>query len=123
MKDHLIKALDPVFFVIFALAALFSVLLLKKDSQGKSRLYITSPSGEYIYPLDKDATYEIEGSEGISVILVENGEASFIQSPCPNKTCISQGSISRNGQWIACLPNGVFIKIENPEDGLDAVSQ
>ena len=31
---------------------------------------------------------------------------------CPDKLCIHQGRIHKNGQWIICLPNRVAVTIE-----------
>ena len=61
---------------------------------------------------------------GESSIQVESGKAKFLDSPCENKNCIQSGEISVNGQWAACLPNGIFINIEgkNKENTFDAVS-
>jgi hypothetical protein len=58
--------------------------------------------------------------------LVEiRGKAVFIEaSPCRNKTCIAAGSIDKPGQWLACLPNEVFVSIEGrrADEGLDATA-
>jgi hypothetical protein len=47
-----------------------------------------------------------------------------ISSPCPEKICVKTGRISKPGQWIACLPNRVFISIRGRRsEQPDAVSQ
>lgn len=86
-------------------------------------LVIDSPGGQYVYALDTDATYEVEGRLGISTIRVSGGRAFFTDSPCPNKTCVQSSPVSQNGEWSACLPNDIFIRVENTsDDSVDAVA-
>lgn len=113
---------DVVIGILFVVAIVFSILALKKKSAGKSQLIISAGNKEYVYPMDKDGLYSIPGLLGDSQIRVENGKARFENSPCPSKTCVQTGFISKNGTWAACLPNQVFIRIESPDDELDAVA-
>ena len=79
---------------------------------------------QLIFNIGKDGIYKFKGLLGESSIQVESGKAKFLDSPCENKNCIQSGEISVNGQWAACLPNGIFINIEgkNKENTFDAVS-
>lgn len=87
-----------------------------------SSLVVSTDRGEWIYPLSTDRTIEAEGVLGVSVIHIEGGFAHFVESPCANKLCIAAPRIGSTGQWSACLPNGVFIRIEGSEatDEIDA---
>jgi len=124
MKNKYFKPLDLVFFLISLFFVLLSVFLIGKQSNKKSYIHISSPKAEYIYPLDTSATYTIEGSTGNTIIEVKNNQVTIIDSPCPNKNCVSKGYISKNGQWNACLPNEIFIRIESKDnDDIDAISQ
>ena len=62
---------------------------------------------------------EIQGHQGISVIEIDQGKAVFLDSPCANKTCVASPPISKNGEWSACLPNGIFMRIESQEEESD----
>ncbi len=71
---------------------------------------------------------EVQGLIGISKILIENGTAQFISSPCPHGLCIKMGSLSKKGQAAACVPNRVLLRListnEKPnENGLDGISR
>ena len=116
------KALD-FFFCGFSLLALlfFTFRLGKSSATGKKTVIVGSPKGEYVFPLEKDASYTIPGALGISTITVSGGKAFFADSPCPNKTCVQQGAISKNGEWAACLPNDVFLRIEAAQE-VDALA-
>ena len=59
---------------------------------------------------------KIEGILGESTIKIEDGFVFFENSPCPNKLCVNSSAISKNGDWIACLPNGVFARIEGEDE-------
>ena len=107
-----LKILD---FLIFFLAigiCVFSITYASSKKSGSSNLVISSPEGEFIYPLDKNEVLQFSGKEGKSVIQINDKSACFLESPCKNRTCIASGSIKENGQWAACLPNGIFIRIE-----------
>ena len=118
-----LKLFDYIFIIVSLAAIAFSFDAIRSVGHSKPVVVITSPSGEYVYSLDSNAQYEIMGKLGVSKIVVHNGSAYFADSPCPNKTCVQCAPISRNGEWTACLPNGVFIRVENSGDSsLDAVA-
>lgn len=50
------------------------------------------------------------------VIAVENGEAWFASSDCPDKLCVRSGRLHRAGEVSACLPAGVVLRIEGKTD-------
>ena len=101
---------DIIFTAVLAvIVLLLSFFLLGRHGAGYVK--ITTPYGEYLYPLAKNSDYEFDGLLGKTVIRVYDGSVSFVHSPCPNKTCVSHGAISRAGAFNACLPNGISIEI------------
>ncbi len=105
--------------LIFSLSVLISFHLLKENRN--DYLEINCPEGTFIYPLNENATYEINGKIGKSIIEVKDKTVCFIESPCPNKTCISDGCISNAGEFLACLPNCISVTITG-KGGVDDVS-
>jgi hypothetical protein len=94
-----------------------SAIYVYGSTGGTPLLVIESPNGQWIYELKNDITVPIPGIEGDTVVKIESGRAFVIESPCTNKTCLSAHPIGTPRQWIACLPNQVFIRIEgSPED-------
>lgn len=87
---------------------------------------IEASGQQWIYPLREDRQVTVSGPLGDELIDIRDGKAFVETSPCPNKICILQGKISRPGQWIACLPNKIFIRIsgraERGADGVDMIS-
>ncbi|MBR0161616.1 MAG: NusG domain II-containing protein [Oscillospiraceae bacterium] len=70
------------------------------------------------YPLKKDGVFPLNG--GTNILVIADGEAWVSEADCPDKICMGMGKISRNGEFIACLPNRVLIVIEGGEEtGVD----
>jgi hypothetical protein len=118
-----LRSLD--FVAILAAAAAIAVASAAAYSGGGGarRAIVTGRSGEWIYPLDADRTIEVAGPLGSSRLEIHDKSIHFADSPCPNKTCVAAGNISTAGQWLACLPNEVFVRIEggaNDAGGIDA---
>lgn len=72
------------------------------------------------YPLEEEQTVDINGTNRL---IIEGGTADMDWADCPDKLCVHQKSISRNGESIICLPNKVVVTIvSNEEPELDAVT-
>lgn len=73
----------------------------------------------------KERIFTIPQNESILFQVYEDGSIAFIESNCPDKICIQAGRISKTGQFAACLPNGVVMKIvpdrEQDEKDVDLV--
>mgnify|MGYP000912943690 CR=1 FL=1 len=114
MKEFF-KKVRPLDIVILSIAisiiCLASFFIYSKQS---IRLYLSikAPTGEWIYSMEENIDIEIEGSIGITKIKIENGEAFVVSSACKNKTCVSAMRLKNYGDWNACLPNKVFLSIE-----------
>lgn len=107
--------------IVFCFTLVVSFAFFNRDSG--SYFEVVCPDGTYIYPLSQDEEYSFKGIMGESVVKVEDGSVFFVKSPCPNKNCISNGGISKNGEFNACLPNGISITVvNNREEVIDAVS-
>jgi hypothetical protein len=101
-----------------------SLLLLPEPSGGTGRtVVIKSLKGETLtLDLSRAQTVEVEGLLGTTTISIDHGAVSFIESPCPHKLCIKRGPVSRVGDLVACVPNGVIAMIEGESD-YDVITQ
>ena len=78
---------------------------------------------QWIYPLNVDRTEAIKGPRGDTIVVIREGKAFVEDSPCPDKLCVHMPAISQPGQWIACLPNGVFVRVKgNNAQQVDRIS-
>lgn len=89
-----------------------------------AQVLIRTQNQELIYPLNEDRILSVAGPEGQTEIHIHDNSVHIHASPCKNQTCVAQGEIRHGGQWIACLPNMVFVRIEAviEEEGMDAIS-
>ena len=123
-KRFLFRPAD-IFFILLAIVAIgVSIHTALTQQNGTPYLIISTLEEDWIYPLDRNQKLYIPGAIGESHIEIKNGSAFFIDSPCDNKICVMSQPISRSGEWIACLPNQIFIRIEGkaPQHSLDATS-
>jgi len=73
-----------------------------------------------------DKTFTIPQDEHVILHLYKDGSIRFEESDCPDKVCINAGKLNTVGQFAACLPNGVVVKIipadNYSEDDLDIIA-
>ena len=75
-----------------------------------------------IYDLNQTRELHIKGPLGESIIVINNGQARFKQSPCPNQYCVHQGWLSHSNQVAICLPNQVSLQLLGAKNSYDSLS-
>ena len=75
-----------------------------------------------IYDLSQTREVHIKGPIGESIIVINNGQARFKQSPCPNQYCVHQGWLSHAGQVAICLPNQVSLQLLGAKNTYDSLN-
>lgn len=118
---------DIIIIIIIAGCGVF--LTVRGLGQKGSRVLVSAAGVKYEYSVSQNGTYTVAGELGPTTFEIKDGRVRITDSPCPNKTCISQG-------WhnpLVCLPNKVMITMENEtgqgrgrsneEAELDAVSE
>ena len=118
---------DIIIIIIIAGCGVF--LTVRGLGQKGSRVLVNAAGVKYEYSVSQNGTYTVAGELGPTTFEIKDGRVRITDSPCPNKTCISQG-------WhnpLVCLPNKVMITVENEtgqgrgpsneEAELDAVSE
>jgi hypothetical protein len=119
-----VKPLDVLIIAVSLAATAAAFISAYKNNKGRTQLLIQTPYGTYAYDMSQDRTIDVQGELGISRIQIKKGKARFLESPCPNKTCIQCAPVSKTGEWTACLPNRVFIRVEGTsDDTVDAMAQ
>lgn len=118
-KRKRIRILDiGVILLSIAVLGAFSYHVYGNRSK-EAALYIQNESKVWIYPLDKEQELDIPGPLGVTHVHIKDGATFVESSPCRDKICIYMGKISRNGEWIACLPNRVFLQVQG-KTGVEA---
>ncbi len=62
--------------------------------------------------LSQDQVFSLQGRLGESVIVVEEKQIRFTDSPCKGKLCIHAGWLAEGGDFTACLPNQISIELK-----------
>lgn len=62
-------------------------------------------------------------NEGIhQVIRAEKGRIRFVESNCPNKTCVNTGWLTKPGDKAVCIPSHVFVKVVGEKKQTDVLA-
>ena len=109
-------------FVAIAIVLLLSVagfLLFARRGESGSTVVI-SRDGKVVgsYSLSENREIDFEGN----TVVVDSGSVYMKDADCPDKYCVSQGRISREGESIVCLPHRLVVEVKGG-DGVDAVSR
>ncbi len=110
-----LKVFDGIVIVFALFITVCAALSVYRPGGSDGNFVIEASGRRWTYPSDAVALVEAEGPLGISVVEIRDGTVRMVSSPCPDETCVAVGSISRAGQWIACLPNQVFIYVEGKD--------
>ena len=97
-----IKLIDIVVFAVFAAVTVYAFSFAYSGGVERRELVVHTPRGVFAYDMSKD---------------ISGDTARFLDSPCPNKTCVQSMPIRETGEWSACLPNQVFLRIEGGRAG------
>ena len=63
------------------------------------------------YPLDRDRTVEIFREGHRNIVEISGGKVHMDSADCPDKLCVKQGWISREGETVICLPHQVVVEV------------
>ena len=109
--------------IVIALVLIGSLYFIFWSSDQGQWLEV-SVRGEVVARLDlrRDQDFRVLGVLGESLIQVRDGQAAFVDSPCPGKLCIRSGHLHHAGETAACLPNAVSLHVVGDNALFDAVN-
>lgn len=105
------KLLDWFFLALSLFLTAGTAWVVLAPSDAPLRVEVQGPEGTFLYPLSEDRVVDARGPLGLTDIHIEGGQVWVDESPCTNKVCIAMGHIHQGGQYVACLPNRVFVRI------------
>ncbi len=105
------RPLDWCFLILSAGLTLGTAGAVIVPTDAPLRVEVEDSGGRALYPLNEDRRIEARGPLGITTVHIEHGGVHVEDSPCTNKVCIAMGTIHSSGQFVACLPNRVFVRI------------
>lgn len=125
-KDNTMNRNDIILLLgILVLSALLCVIFSRTWVPEAGAFAVVTVKGKECgrYPLSEDGTWKIGGTVGANRLVIREGSAWMEEASCPDHYCMKQGKISKNGEQIICLPNGIVVEIIGGEEsGLDAVA-
>lgn len=110
--------------IYLAILVLLTLRLFDHSGVGAT-VSIESNGQTWLYDLGTDAYFKPIDLPGYCEIEIKDGGVRVAYSECPLQICISMGTISRPGEWIACLPHEIMITIKGQDQsdlGVDAVA-
>lgn len=109
--------------IILCVAAFAFFWHMQMDSEGDGTVTVKVDGKiEGSYSLLEDREVSIHG--GSNVLEIKDGAADMVRADCPDKLCVHQKAISKNGESIICLPNKVVVTVESSDEReYDAVVQ
>ncbi len=118
-----LKIFDYISIIIY-LAVIVLVSVSAFSGNGTAESVSIEADGEtYIYMLDTDRTIEVKGPLGSTIIKILDSKVFVEDSPCRDKLCVQAAPLNKSGEWNACLPNKIFIRIPDSADNeLDSLS-
>ena len=72
--------------------------------------------------LKNNGIVKVNGALGPSELEVQYGRIRFIRAPCQGKQCIHSGWLMLEGDFAACLPNGVAVRVVGKDPRFDAIN-
>ena len=69
-----------------------------------------------VFPSESGETEKTEDEEAGNVLVIENGAVHMESASCPDKLCVKQGTKSKVGETIVCLPHKLVVTVISAEE-------
>lgn len=99
--------------LILGVSAVALLLLLPNGNRGKEVRLLLNGNKIGSYNLDEAAVIEVTDKGGVwlNTVCIENGEVYVKSASCKGGDCVKHHAVSREGQCIVCLPNGLVVLV------------
>jgi len=119
--------------LLLAVLLIFAFSLLLEKSEGDYAIVTIDGEVYGTYSLKEDCeiplyeegadSQESSDSEIMNLLVISEGECYMEEATCPDKLCIKQGTISKDGESIVCLPHKVVVTVSSHETSeIDAIT-
>lgn len=121
---------DKLLIVFVLILSLASMGYIRKQGLSNKDKYVSiQVNGNEIKKIIFDnavvgKTIAIETDHGYNLLEIGDEEIRVIEASCPDQIDVKQGSISRIGETIVCLPNKMVVEIKGVDtvDGIDMMN-
>lgn len=119
-RDKLFRKNDILFAAAVLVTAVVVYLAVYRTGGSEGVTVQVMKDGEMYaeYPLYEDRKVQLDygQQEGMNVLVIENGSAAVTEADCPDKLCVKQRAVSRDGESIVCLPHKLVITVVGGEE-------
>lgn len=112
-------------FILITALGIWLFSYFKKNDTSESEVVVILDGNQIgRYSLSENNTITIrEADKNYNLILINESTVKVTDANCPDKLCVRQKSISKNGESIICLPHKLVITIDSPEESdIDSVT-
>lgn len=117
---------DCLFLALLLVSGILLTAGIYRFSEQGSAVNITVDGklyGTYTLSEPQEIPIELDGRIA-NVVVIEDGAAHMEDADCPDKLCVHQGAISRDGQTIVCLPHKLVVEVTGGEkEAYDSISE
>ena len=110
------KKTDALVLLALLLAAALLFFAVGKKPAGNVAVITVLQAGGgetvQIIPLHKNQILHIEKAALPVTLEIKDGAVRFVNSLCPDHVCQNTGWLRQEGDWAACIPAGVWVRIE-----------
>ena len=113
LSKRIITKTDIIMLVLLVVAGVIGFISVKAFMKkgGTVRVSVDGVTVKTV-SLDDDGEFRIEGYDGgYNLLVVKNGKARIKEADCPDKLCVKQGKVSKEGESVICLPHRVVVEI------------
>jgi hypothetical protein len=114
-KRFPVKGLDFVMILLALGLTGVSAFAAYVKPRNTAQILINGSDREWVFPLDADERVVVPGPLGDTIVRIHDKQAWVESSPCANQVCVAAGHVTAQGEWVACMPNNVFLMIEGRE--------
>lgn len=110
---------DKILIIFLIIFSIFLTYYINFSNKNNIEKYISiQVDGKEIktIKLTKDIigeTYTVKTEFGKNVLKFGDGELKIIEASCLDQLCVKQGTISKVGELLVCLPNRLVIEIKS----------
>lgn len=107
-----------ILFIVLFSALLFFIRQTNSSNNNILTIKLGTKEVKTIPLINQTSEFSLKTKHGVVQIKIKDNKAYILSSPCKDKLCIKQGSISKPGETIACLPEKVLLIIKNEEENI-----
>ena len=117
----ILKKMDIIIIVVLITSSFIPHFIYSSvGSKNNKDLYATIKVNGNVHstinlPATSEEKFIIQTENGTNTILANNNEIKIVHADCKDELCIKQGSISKIGKTLICLPNKLIIEIKGDE--------